>query len=268
MDYSEKRKNGRKRILQKIVDRNNKKQKLEDSKGYPIAIKNDMIEHNIYRDITLKEKKLFRYILSLIKKDDDINSTFILRHTLLRNILNEKGKELTSKVIHFMLNNISSSFHFESKSDILTIPIFKTIHTSKDKETTEVIFNEFFNGFIFTNFENGHFLKYELCDILNYKCLHSPELFELLLCKVRQNYRNEIAAINIDIEELKKYLNCDDMRNNAFISRVIKKSIEEINICNEIKLGGTVAYTYNKNKKIITFYVENINYMLKLEKGK
>ena len=80
---------------------------------------------------------------------------------------------------------------------------------------------------------------------------------------VRENKKDEIVSISYNIEELKELLDCKDMRNNDFISRVIKKSVEELNKYNISLLGGTIDYKYNKTKKIITFYVENIIYMIK-----
>lgn len=266
MDYVEKRKQGRKRIFKKMLEENDKKERIENNRSHPIAIKNEMITKSIYSNLTLQEKKLYRFILSLIKKDDDINSTFILRHTQLREMFKTKAKTYTSKVIFDMLHNISSSFSFENGDKYISIPIFKWIETSKDKETTQVIFNEFFNKFLFLAFDKGNFLKYELSNILDYKNLHSPELFELLYSTVRKNQREEIVSISFSIDKLKQYLNCEEYTNHNFLSKVIKKSIEEINKYNERILGGTIQYKYDKTKKTITFYIENIVYMLKQEK--
>lgn len=263
MDYVEKRKKGKSRILEKLVKEYDKAEKLATAKGNPIAIHNDMILHSIYHNLTLQEKKLYRYILSLIKKDDDINSTFIIRHTTIREILNTKSKTYTSQFIFNMLHNISASFKFDNGKSYVSMPIFKIIKTSPDNETTNVIFNEFFNEFIFQISDKGHFLKYELAEIIKYKNLHTIEIFELLLCLTRYNQRDEIVSIEYDIETLKKYLNCDKQETKIFIRDVIKKCILEINKYNKRVLGGTIEYKYNKYKKSITFYTENINLMLK-----
>lgn len=263
MNYVEKRKKGKERVLEKLVKENNKREKLLDAKGNPIALHNDIILHSIYQNLTLQEKKLYRYILSLIKKSDDINSNFILRHTTIREILNTKAKTYTSKVIFNMLHNISNSFKFSNGKSYVAMPIFKLIKTSTNNETTEIVFNEFFNQFLFQLSSKEKFLKYELNEIIKYKNLHTIELFELLLCLTRYNQRDEIVSITYTIEELKKYLDCEKIRTNNFITKVIKKSIEEINKINIHSLGGNVAYKYDKIKKSITFYTENINLMLK-----
>lgn len=266
MTYEEKRINGKTRVINKLKDKkaNEKKERITKNKSFPIAIKNEMIEHNIYKGLSLKEKKLYRYILSIIKKDDDIDTTFILRHTTIQELLNEKGKELTSKVIYDMLEKISSSFHFENDNEILSIPVFKIIRTSKDKKTTEVVFNEWFNKFLFIGFDKGRFLKYELADIIDHKCLHSPELYEFILYRTRIS-KEEIPTILIKIDKLKKYLDCEKQENKDFIKQVIKKSINEMNtnINNRLQLGGNVAYTYNKTRKEITFCLENLIEMKK-----
>lgn len=270
MDYVEKRKNGKKRIFEKKRKENEKKERIETSRSYSVAIRNDVVSNAKYKDLSLYEQKIYRYVLSLIKKGDDINTTFIVRHKGIRELFNHN---FTSKDVFEMLKKISSSFALISKNkngkyEFLHLPIFKSIRTSENFDTTEVIFNEFFNSLIFNLQKGGHFLKYELSSILDYKCLHSIKLFELLLSIVRANKKDEIVSIDYDIEELKVLFNCESQRTNDFINRVIKKSIEEINLYNKKVLGGTIDYKYNKTKKKITFYVENIVYMLKLEKKK
>jgi hypothetical protein len=56
------------------------------------------------------------------------------------------------------------------------------------------------------------------------------------------------------------------MRTNDFIKRVIDKSINELNKYNKSHLGGTIKYKYNKLKSEITFFIENVNLMLKNSK--
>lgn len=268
MDYVEKRKNGRKRIFKKLQEEHDKQERIATIREKPIAIKNDKIFNSIYKNLSLNEKKLFRYILSLIKKSDDVDTTFILKHTIITELLK---KHYTSQDIHTMLDNVSSSLKLKGvnangKKQFLTIPIFKVINTSESYDSTEVIFNEKYNDFIFFCYKEGHFLKYELGNILDYKALHTIELFELLLAQVKENQWEEIVSIEYDIEELKELLDCEKQRTNNFINQVIKKSIEEINKYNKNLLGGTVDYKYNKTKKKITFGIENVFYMLKQEK--
>lgn len=263
MDYIEKRKRGKERIFKKQIEDYNKYNRLMVIEERPIAITNEGIAKSMYKDLTLNEKKLYRYILSIISKEDDINSNFILNHKTIQELFNH---HFTSKEIHDMLYHISISFNTQDKNgDYFHIPIFKYIKTSDNYKTTEIIFNEWFNGLIFFDSQDGHFLKYDLGQIMNYKNLYSPDLFELLL-SITRSTKQEIVSIDFDIDKLKKQLNCETMRNNDFISRVIKKSIEDINANNKTTLGGTVDYKYNKTKKIITFYTENISYMLRLEK--
>lgn len=272
MDYVEKRKNGKKRIFKKMLEENDKKERVSQSKSYPIAMKNDIIYNSIYNNLTLDEKKLYRYILSLIKKSDDINTTFILRHKLIQEIFNHKG--FTSIKIYKMLKNVSSSFNLiditkKGKKQYYHIPVFKMIKTSEDSETTEIIFNEFFNGLYFLNIDKiKGFLQYELGNVLKYRGLHTIELFEIILSKVKANRSDEIVSFDYDIDILKKLLGCDKYATKDFISKIIKKSITEINKYNKAVLGGNVEYKYNKTKKTITFYAENLIYMLKIEKKK
>lgn len=265
MDYVEKRKQGRKRIFKKMIEENDKKERIYKSRSYSVALKNKIISSSIYKNITIQEKKLYRYILSLIKKSDDINTTFILVHKNIRELFNHN---FTSKDIYSMLKNISNSFDFEVNEEFWHTPIFKLIKTSKRYDTTEIVFNEFFNSLIFDIQAKGHFLKYELANILEYKNLHSIELFELILSITKENQREEIVSIDFDIDRLKILLNCEKYQTKDFIRDVIKKSIEEINKYNKSVLGGTVTYKYNRTKKTITFYTENISYMLKNEKKK
>ena len=269
MDYVEKRKQGRKRILEKKLKENEKKKRIEENRSYSVAIKNEKVFNSIYTGLNLNEKKLYRYILSRIKKGDDVDTTFIIRHKDIQELFNDTS--YTSKKIPDKLIKISSSLtligtYKNGKKRYITIPIFKTIDTSEDSETTNIIFNEKYTEFAFFCFDKGHFLKYELASILNYKNLHTIELFENLLAKVRENQREEIVSIVYDIEELKEILDCKKQETKDFIKQVIKKSVEEINKYNKNVLGGTIDYKYNRTKKTITFYIENISYMLKQEK--
>ena len=93
-------------------------------------------------------------------------------------------------------------------------------------------------------------------------------MFELILSITKENQREEIVSIDFDIDRLKILLNCEKYQTKVFIRDVIKKNIEEINKYNKSVLGGTVAYKYNRTKKTITFYTENIAYMLKQERKK
>lgn len=268
MDYVEKRKQGRKRIFEKKLKENEKKKRIEENKSYSIALKNEKIFHSIYKGLNLNEKKMYRYVLSLIKKGTDIDTTFIVRHKDIRELFNHN---FTSKEIYDILDKVSSSLtligtYKNGKKRYIKIPIFKTIDTSENYDTTNVIFNEKYNEFVFFAYDTGFFLKYELASILNYKNLHTIELFENLLAKVRENQREEIVSIEYNIETLKEILDCKEQETKFFILRVIKKSIEEINKYNYNVLGGTIDYKYNRTKKTITFYIENIAYMLKQEK--
>lgn len=255
----------KKKIFQKKMEEIDKRERVQTSRDMPVAIKNEKIFNSIYQNLNLYEKKIYRYVLSLIKKGDDIDTTFIIVHKKIKELFNHN---FTSKEIHDMLHKVSSSLTLigtnkNGKKRYLSIPIFKIIDTSEDNETTNVVFNEKYNEFVFFLSENGHFLKYELGNIIDYKYLHSPELFEMLLAKVRENKKDEIVSISYNIEELKELLDCKDMRTNNFINQVIKKSVEELNKYNISLLGGTIDYKYNKTKKIISFYVENIIYMIK-----
>ena len=107
-------------------------------------------------------------------------------------------------------------------------------------------------------------MKYHLSSILDYKKLHTIELFEILLSYVKEQRKKEIVDLTFDIERLKKLLCCEKQETKDFIKKVIKKSIEEINIYNKHQLGGNVAYKYNKTNKTITFYSENIEAMIEL----
>lgn len=260
-EYKEKRKKGKERVFKKIIEDNKKHERIMSSREHPIAIKNENIINSMYKGLTLTEKKLYRFVLSIIKKDDDINSTFILNHKSIKELFNHN---YTSKEIHDMLYHISISFNTKnSKGEYYHIPIFKMIKTSEKYETTEVIFNEFFSGILFFNSKEGRFLKYSLGLIMDYKNLYSPELFEILYSLAKQNYRDEIVRLDFNIDELKATLNCENKENKDFIKQVIKKSIEEINRLNICQLGGNIAYTYNRTKKTISFYFENLAYMIK-----
>ena len=265
MSYEEKRKKGQKRILKKIKSDHDKKERIENNKDNPIAIKNDFIFNSIYSNLTLEEKKLYRFLLSRIKKDDDINTTFIIRHKDIQEIFNQK--HFTSKVIFNEFKNISNSFNIENeKKEFYHIPVFKMIKTSTNYETTEIVFNEFFTKILFFDSSQGHFLKYHLSSILKYKKLHTIELFEMLFSYVKSKRKKEIVDLIFDIERLKKLLCCEKQETKDFIKQVIKKSIEEINEYNKLQLGGTVVYKYNKNNKTITFYSENIEAIAENEK--
>lgn len=260
MDYVEKRKNGRKRILQKVLSQVNEKEKIETKKSYPVAMKNDFVMNYCFKNLKkLRLKKLLRIVVSMITKESDTNTTFILRHKEIQKLLKDN---FHSKEIFEMLEKISSSFSFYENNQYVSIPIFKLIKTSENHETTELIFNEFFSGLLF--FNGNHFLKYDLASILDYKYLYSIELFEIILSQTRLDQRHEIVNLSFDIQWLKEKLDCMEMRTNDFIKRVIEKSIKEINKYNQRLLGGTIAYRYNKLKSEIIFFVENINLMLKL----
>lgn len=262
MDYVEKRKNGKKRVLQKVLSQIDEREKLETKKSYPVAMKNDFIMNYCFKNLKkLRLKKLLRIVVSMITKESDTDTTFIIRHKDIQKLFKDN---FTSAEIFEMLKTISSSFSFYERNEYVSIPIFKIIRTSEDHETTNVIFNEFFSGLLF--FNGNHFLKYDLASIMNYKCLYSIELFEILLCNVRLDQRQEIVPLSFNIEWLKQKLDCSDMRNNHFIERVIDKSIKEINKYNKNYLGGTIEYKYNKLKSEITFFIENINLMLKNSK--
>jgi hypothetical protein len=262
MDYFEKRKIGTKRIAEKIASKFDEKEKLETKMAYPVAMKNDFIMNYCFKNLKkLRLKKLLRIVVSMITKESDTNTTFIIRHKDIQKLLKDN---FTSVEIFEMLEKISSSFSFYEKNEYVSIPMFKIIRTSEDHETTNIIFNEFFSGLLF--FNGNHFLKYDLSSILNYKYLYSIELFEILLCNVRLDQRNEIVPLTYDIKWLKKKLDCSDMRTNDFIKRVIDKSINELNKYNKSHLGGTIKYKYNKLKSEITFFIENVNLMLKNSK--
>lgn len=268
MDYVEKRKQGRRRIFEKKLKENEKKKRIEENKSYSVALQNEKIFNSIYKGLNLYEKKMYRFVLSLLKKGDDIDTTFIIRHKDIRELFNHN---FTSKEIYDILDKVSSSLtligtYKNGKKRYIKIPIFKTIDTSENYDTTNVIFNEKYTEFAFFSFDKGHFLKYELASILNYKKLHTIEIFENLLAKVRENQREEIVSIEYNIETLKEILDCKKQATKDFIKQVIKKSIEEINKYNYNVLGGTIQYKYDKTKKTITFYIENIVYMLKQEK--
>lgn len=265
MDYVEKRKKGRERIFKKQNENYHKEKRLMVIKEHPISITNEYIIKSKYKGLVLNEKKLHRYVLSLIKKEDDINTNYLIQHKTVQELFNH---HYTSKDIYDMLCHISSSFHMrDKKGDYYHIPIFKLIHTSEDCETSEVIFNEAFSKGIFFNYKDTHFLKYDLGQIKKHKNLYSPDLFELLL-SITRSKREEIVSIEMSIEELKEQLGCETYENKIFLRDIIKKSINDININNKSTLGGTVEYKYNKTKKTITFYTENTVYMLKLEKQK
>lgn len=213
-----------------------KKHTKKENQQYLVVKANDLIRKTRY-NLTAQQQKIVLYAISKIKPNDppqtwyQINIDEICEACGIEidgghyyKVIKEDLQKLTTRLWVKMPDNSEATVSWISDAEI--IPLSGKVY---------IKFHEKMAPYLFELRER--YTMYHLEDVLVFKSRHSIRLYELLRSYItsRDIVREIEKDVSFTVEQLREILAVDKYNRWADLNRfVIKKAVDEINLCNDI----------------------------------
>lgn len=214
---------------------------IDKKRHYMVAKHNSLIQgfRTEKKPYTSTERKTLAYAISMIRPEDSQDTTYtfdIPTYCAVAGInydvdnKTNRYKEIEKALLHLDRKNWWLDLN-ESGSQRMIARWFGKVKIDKDLRTVDFTFHESVFPYLQHLKKKGHFMQYELVNILCMDSTHAIALYELLHSYFHANKNETVKEFEIDdfrvqmgVAELKTYNHFGQLRKY-----VIEPAVEEIN---------------------------------------
>ena len=202
---------------------------VKDQKGYAVIQSNELVRYFRHdASWNIQQQKVYYYLASLIKGDDEPETTYQFKLDSMRKTLGmtESGTNYQDimNILKYLRDH--SQWIRNERGKLEVVSILQSVEISDTTGNAEIKFHRLIQPYLFQL--RDHYTREEFGVLLTFGCKYTSELYLMLLSYFHEQYKDE-TQVMIKLNEIKERLACKYDRWIDIKRFVIEKAVEEIN---------------------------------------